>query len=134
MSDITPRTVTNSRIGEELGVEILERSEGRAVVRFPVEDRFKIPSGVLQGGMYAVMMDTAMAIAASGGLATATLQISLLRPATEGHVIVTGEIVRQGRSIIYLEAEVRDEEGRLLARGNQTGMVMPPHMPPAEAE
>ena len=108
-------------IAAELGAEILSREDGRATIRFPVEDRFKNPFGMLQGGMFAAMMDMAMAVA-SEGLATASMQFSILRPATSGHVIVTGEIVRKGKTLIYPEAEVRDEQGTLLARGNQTGM------------
>lgn len=134
MTEQAPSLSTASRIGEELNAEILERTDGRAVVRFPVEDRFKIPTGVLQGGLYAVMMDMAMAVAVGGGLATTTLQINLLRPATSGHVIATGEVVRKGRSVMYLEADVRAEDGTLLARGNQTGMVMPATMPAPDGE
>lgn len=110
-------------IATELGAELLERTEGRAVIRFPVEDRFKNPMGVLQGGMFAVMLDMAMAMA-SNGVSTASLQVNLLRPATGGHVIATGEIVRQGKNVIYAEAEIRSEDGTLLARGNQTGLVI----------
>jgi uncharacterized protein (TIGR00369 family) len=109
-------------IAEELGAEIISHVEGRASIRFPVQDRHKNPMGILQGGMYAVMMDVAMAVA-SEGLATAAMQFSILRPASSGFVIASGEVVRRGRTLIYAEAEVRDEAGTLLARGNQTGMV-----------
>lgn len=114
-----------NRIGEELGAEFIERGPGRAVIRFPIQDRYRIPSGVLQGGMYAALMDMAMASAAEGQLSTASLQINLLRPAMQGYLVVTGEVVRRGRTMMYLEAEVRSEDGTLIARGNQTGTVMP---------
>ncbi|MDZ7728768.1 MAG: PaaI family thioesterase [Dehalococcoidia bacterium] len=127
-------TPYRSPIADEFGAEYLERSEGRCVIRFPVLDKYKIPSGVLQGGMYAAFMDMAMASAVEGGVSTATLQINLMRPATEGYVIVTGEVVRRGRSVMYLEAEVRTEDGKLLARGNQTGMVVQPFRPAADPE
>ena len=124
---MSERILMNGReipIAGELKAEVLERSEGRAVLRFPVEARFKNPMGILQGGMYATFMDMAMAIA-SNGISTATLQVNLLKPASGGHVVVTGEVVRQGKTITYAEAEMRDEEGNLLARGNQTGMTRP---------
>lgn len=106
---------------EELGGVILERGEGRARLRYPVLDRFKNPMGVLQGGIFAVMMDTAMAVAA-GGLHTSHLNVYILRPAVTGNLIVTGEVVKSGRRIVYCEAEVRDEAGELLARGTQNGV------------
>ena len=108
-------------IAETLGAELLSHGEGRASIRVPVRDEYKNPAGQLQGGMYGVMMDMAMAIA-SDGIATASLQTSLLRPATQGHVIASAEVVRRGRNLIYAEAEVRDEDGKLLARGSQTGI------------
>jgi uncharacterized protein (TIGR00369 family) len=108
-------------IAQTLGAELLSHGEGRASIRFPIRDEYKNPANQLQGGMYGVMMDMAMAIA-SDGIATASLQVSLLRPATQGHVIASAEIIRRGRNLIYAEAEVRDEEGKLLARGNQTGI------------
>jgi uncharacterized protein (TIGR00369 family) len=109
-------------VSETLGAELLEQSEGRARIRFPVLPQYMNPAGQLQGGMFAVMMDNAMAIAADG-IATATMQFSILRPATGGHVVASAEVVRAGRNLIYAEAEIRDEEtGKLLARGNQTGL------------
>jgi uncharacterized protein (TIGR00369 family) len=114
-------------IMDTLQAELIEQTEAadgqaaRAVLRFPVLPEYTNPMGQLQGGMYAVMMDSAMAVAA-GGIGTATLQVSILRPATAGFLIVSGEIVRRGRRIIYAEGEVRDEAGLLIARGNQTGV------------
>lgn len=107
---------------ETLGGEVLERGEGKARIRYPVLDAFKNPLGVLQGGVYAVMMDSAMAIAANG-IQTAHLQVNILRPAREGYLVVSGEVVRAGRTLVYCEAEVRDEAtGELLARGTQNGL------------
>lgn len=108
-------------ITDILGAEVIERSDGRAVMRFPVLPAYTNYVGQLQGGMFAVMMDAAMSTAA-GGIATATLQYSIFRPATEGFLIVTGEVIRRGRRIIYAEASVHDEQGRLVARGNQHGL------------
>ena len=109
-------------IAETLGAELLEVGEGRCRIRYPVLPGYMNPAGQLQGGMYAVMMDSAMAMAAEG-IATASMQFSILRPATGGHVIATGHVIRAGRNLIYAEAELHDEEtGKLLARANQTGL------------
>jgi uncharacterized protein (TIGR00369 family) len=109
-------------IAETLGAELLEVGDGKSRVRYPVLPEYMNPAGQLQGGMFAVMMDTAMALACEG-IATASMQYSILRPATGGHVIASGHVVRAGRNLIYAEAELHDEEsGKLLARGNQTGL------------
>lgn len=120
-----PEALMRSAVLVTLQAELLSWEPGKAVVRFPVLAEYANPVGQLQGGMYAVMMDGAMSVAA-GGIATATLQVSMLRPATAGFLIVTGEVIRAGRRVVYAEAEVRDEAGRLIARGNQSGLPRKP--------
>jgi uncharacterized protein (TIGR00369 family) len=114
-----------------LQAELIERSENRAVLRYPFLPEYTNPQGQLQGGMYGVMMDSAMAVAANG-IATATLQISIFRPTSSGYLTVTGEIVRRGRRIVYAEAEIRDEQGRLVAKGNQHGIPRDTEAPATE--
>jgi uncharacterized protein (TIGR00369 family) len=106
-----------------LQCEIVERGDDRCVMRFPVLGEFTNPRGALQGGIIAAMMDGCMA-AAANGLATASMQFSLLRPVSEGHVTVSAEVVRRGRQILYCEAEARDSAGRLVARANQTAVPL----------
>jgi uncharacterized protein (TIGR00369 family) len=111
---------------QSLGAEIVERGEDRAVLRFPFQQQFANPRGQTQGGIIGAMLDGAMAVAANG-LATVTMQVTLLRPHASGDVTVRAEVVRRGRQILYCEAEARDGEGRVLARGNQT--AVPPAAP-----
>jgi uncharacterized protein (TIGR00369 family) len=108
-----------------LGCEIVERGGDRAVMRFPVKPEFTNPRGQVQGGILGAMMDGCMAVAANG-LATATMQFTLLRPVSAGTLRVSAEVVRRGRQILYCEAEIRDGEGRLVARGNQNAVPVTP--------
>ena len=116
--------VEANSILETMQAEILSQSRGRAVVRFPLNPAHTLPSGRLQGGMLGVMMDMAMAIAAEGAISTVSLQYSILRPALGSHLVVKAEVVRKGRRIVYAEAETCDEEGRLVARGNQSAVPL----------
>lgn len=118
---IAPFNGARVPISETLGAELIEHGEGRCVLRYPVLPEYTNPMGQLQGGMYGVMMDSAMAIAA-GGIATATMQINIFRPVSSGWLTVTGEVVKRGKRILYAEAEVPDEQGNLVARGNQNGL------------
>lgn len=115
-------------IFDTMKAEILESTDGHSRVRFPFQQRFTIPTGQLQGGYFGIAMDMAMAIAANGKLSTAAIQYALFRPVFEGTLTVTAEVMRSGRRILYAEAEVRDEAGRLVARGNQT--AVPIDLPP----
>ena len=102
-------------IADTLGLELVSREPGHSVVRFTFDPRFTNPFGQLQGGMYAVLLDTAMAVAADG-IATASLQYAIFRPTTEGTLTIEGRVIRRGKTLLYAEAEARDSEGRLVAK------------------
>ena len=59
--------------------------------RFEPRPEFKIPSGVVQGGIVATMLDMAMAVAGDGALSTASLELQILRPV----VVTTGRSRRR---------------------------------------
>ena len=103
--------------------EILSSEPGACELRFAVRPEFTIPSGSLQGGIVTTMLDMAMAIAGQGTLSTASLHIEILRAVTVSEVEVSGRITKQGRRIACAEAEMRDVDGNLLARGTQTAVA-----------
>lgn len=90
--------------------------------------------GGIHGGAIAGMFDTAfgvvanfVSIAAGGNeAATADMHISYLRPVDFGqHTIVTVYVVKQGRSIIRLRAEMYcKESGKLVATGSGSWMPL----------
>ena len=131
MSDDVVSTATGGNlpaIDEEsiyhlLKPEVLEHGEGRAVLRFTPEPIWTIGHGVVQGGIVTAMLDMAMAFAADG-LSTATITVDILRPAT-GRLTATGEVTKAGRRLLFATGELRDDDGRLIARGNQTAIPLP---------
>ena len=66
----------------------------------------------------------AMAFAEKGMLSTASIHVDLFRPATGAYLDVVGQVVRKGRRIIFAEAEMRDDQGRVVARGRQTAVPL----------
>ena len=101
--------------------EILEQGGGRAVFRFTARPEYAIPSGQVQGGIVAAMLDMTMAFAADD-LSTVSLHVDYLRPAFGPQLTVTANVTRRGRRVIFAEAEMVDQEGRLIAKGRQNGV------------
>ncbi len=101
--------------------DVLEQADGRAVLRFTPQPEWTIGNGIVQGGLVTAMLDMAMAFAA-GGLSTATITVDILRPAIGPHLTATGTITKQGRRLLFAEAELVDDDGRLVARGTQTAL------------
>lgn len=102
--------------------EVRLMENGCSELRFTTRPEFTIPSGVVQGGIVAVMLDMAMAMAAEGGFSTASLHYEIIRPVRDKELTVKGRLVRKGRRIIFAEAELTNDEGVVLARGTQTAV------------
>jgi uncharacterized protein (TIGR00369 family) len=69
----------------------------------------------------------AMATLPDGQVApTLELKVSFLRPALPGRITGTGRVVHRGGSIAFLEGELRDEAGELLATATATARIIRP--------
>ncbi|SHJ30594.1 uncharacterized domain 1-containing protein [Shimia gijangensis] len=79
--------------------------------------------GVLHGGVISTLLDTTSGVTASmtvdaHGLTpftTVSLNINFLAPVQAGQVRATGRVSGGGRSLTFVEAEVRDADGRKIA-------------------
>ncbi len=111
-----------STILELLQPEVVIQEQGRAELRFSVRPEFTIPGGALQGGIVAGMLDMTMAFASERIISTASLHVEMFLPAKGPVVTVVGSIPREGRRIIFAEAEIRNEAGEVVARGRQTAV------------
>jgi len=109
-----------------LGIELESAEPGSAVMSLEVSDELKRDNGVVHGGAIATLIDTATAFAIIPLLeeaeysVTVDLTISYLRPLTTGTVKASAKILRQGRRVIVLSADVVDHEGNLAATALST--------------
>lgn len=117
-----------------LGMVCLDKSEpGRTVWRMAADERFTNPAGILQGGFLAAMCDSAMGAAtvtwARGRKVrslTAELKVSFLAPVAAGAILTcTAEVISGGGRVAFVEAEVVDDGGRLVARASSTYILAP---------
>jgi len=103
---------------------VLRTSDGESEIRFASQEQLTIPGNVMQGGIIPAMLDMAMAIAAGGNLSTASIHVEILRPVTADFVTVSGRVTKRGRRVLFAEATMRDDQGRLLAQGTQTAVPL----------
>ena len=102
-----------------LGIELDDISRGSATLGFRVRKELTQNHGVVHGGAIASLIDTATAFAIISVLApkervtTVDLTISYLRPLTEGRITAVAKVLRAGRRLFVVSAEVFDEEGKL---------------------
>jgi uncharacterized protein (TIGR00369 family) len=119
-----------------LGMELLEvdSAAGRVRMRYQPREECRNPMGNIQGGIVVAMLDDAAAFAAivkSGkriGIPTIELKTSFFAPARAGvPLFATGRCLRLGKRIAFMEADLTDEAGTLLAR--LTTSAIPIEMP-----
>ena len=116
---------------ETLGARITEAEPGRVVLELVAGPQHRHGGGVVQGGVITQIADAAM------GMTLATLQedgmwnttielkINFIRPAIEGTLRAVGRVVEMRQSLLFSEAEVFDDRGRLIARASSTCMPVP---------
>jgi uncharacterized protein (TIGR00369 family) len=114
-----------------LGARIAEAEPGRVVVELPVGPQHRHGEGVVQGGVITQIADAAMGITLAtlqeDGMwnTTIELKINFLRPVIEGRLRAIGRVVEMKQTLMFSEADVIDEKGRLVARASSTCMPVP---------
>jgi uncharacterized protein (TIGR00369 family) len=127
-----PRVQVPPNCDLTLGMVCVDKSEpGTTVWRMPADERFTNPVGVLQGGFLAACCDSAM------GAATVTwsedrkvfsanteLKVSFLAPVRPGGSLTcTSRVIGGGRRVAFVEAELTDDSGRLVAKASSTYLL-----------
>jgi uncharacterized protein (TIGR00369 family) len=107
----------------------IDKSEpGVTVWTMPAGEHMANPAGIIQGGFLAAFADSAMASSTLTNLngrraftANTELKISFLRPAQIGQQLTcTARVIGGGTRISFVEAEVTDASGRLVAKASST--------------
>ena len=106
---------------------------GVTVWQMAAEEHLANPVGLIQGGFLAAFADSAMATATITNLegrrayaANTELKISYLRGAPVGAPLTcTARVIGGGRRVTFVEAEITDTAGRLVAKASSTYLLTP---------
>lgn len=115
-----------------LGLVLREIEPGRAVFELRAEERHHNPMGTLHGGVYCDLADAAMGWAYAATLAegvyftTVELKINYLRAVRQGTLTAEAKVVKAGATLGYVECDVKDDQGRLVAKAASTCMKLRP--------
>jgi uncharacterized protein (TIGR00369 family) len=100
------------------------------VVELDVHAGHRHEGGVVQGGIITQIADAAMGLSLmtrqDEGMSNTTieLKINFLRPVVEGRLRAIGRVVDMRDSLLFGEADVVDERGRLVARASSTCLAI----------
>jgi len=111
-----------------IGMKLIDLKPAEATIQIEMRDELRQPHGILHGGVTATLIDTAMAYAVITCLSeeekasTVDLTVHYLRPHSEGAFSCTAKIVRAGKRILTVSADVFNEQGKLFATAISTYM------------
>ena len=115
----------------DLGMNPVGFVSGEYVVELELEQRHLNIGGIAHGGIYCSLLDTAMARSfiksvSREGLPAVTLEmkVNFLGAASAGKLRALGKVVSRTRRTVLVEGRVENEEGRMLARGSATMMLI----------
>lgn len=129
------RRLRSSNTARQFGFELEAAEPGRAVLRMKVRPRHRQVHGVVHGGILAALADTAgglatyMSVPRGARVATIEMKINYLEAVERGTLAAEARVLRLGRNFAVVEADIRDQEARLVARGLMTFSHQPPPHP-----
>ena len=113
-------------VGRLLGFVLKVIEPGHAVFEMEADERHHNPMGTLHGGIYCDLADAAMGYPYAATLAdgetftTVELKINFLRAVRQATLTAEANVVKAGSTLGYVECEVKDEQGRLVAKAAST--------------
>ena len=103
--------------------------EGTIEVAFDGRPEFANPTGHIQGGLLAAMLDDTLGpalFAMTEGRefgTTIDLHTHFLRPVPVGPITTKGRVTRKGRSVAFMEGQLFDGAGNLAARATGSAFL-----------
>jgi uncharacterized protein (TIGR00369 family) len=121
MRDFLPR----SPFVGHLGLRVADVQPDAATLILPFAPAVVTIGTVVHGGAIASLIDTAAMVAAWSSVeapaslrgATVGLTVTYLAPAEATDLHASARVLRRGRSLVYLDVDVRTASGELVAKG-----------------
>ena len=108
----------------------VDPAAGTITVTFEARPEFANPMGNIQGGILAAMLDDTMGPALVATLPpgqfapTLEMKVSYFAPAKVGPLWGHGRVVQAGRTNAFVEADLVDTDGTLIARASATVRII----------
>lgn len=122
---VAPASAGHPRDGfnTTLGTEFVEVTPDRVVLRCPVQPHLHQPYGIVHGGVYCSLVETAASIAGGTWLADrghvvgVANHTNFIRATRDGVLTATATPVQRGRTQQLWQVDIIDQSDRLVARG-----------------
>ena len=127
--------VHESAFAKHLDMRVADPDDGSSAVVMPINPSHLQEAGKVQGGIIVALADYAMFRAITPllkpgeGTTTIEIKINFIAAAEKGELTGTAKIISSGRRVMVGEMEVKDQDGKLIAQGLGTDLVVQPRNP-----
>ena len=115
-----------SEFAADMGIEFLGEVEGATTLALDLQKKHMSRASRAHGGVLFTLLDSALgrsivnALPEGRGCATVEIKINYFRPVQSGRIIARGWMRELTKSLGYAEGDIRNEEGKVLARASGT--------------
>jgi uncharacterized protein (TIGR00369 family) len=125
---IIDKYIESNEFGKLLGIDFEIHEPGVCEYRFNVNHSHTSIPKVAHGGFVAALMDATMGVGALSlvceemkVVSTLEIKVSFYQPVlSNSEVICVSTCLKKGKSILFMEAELKNLEGLILAKGSGT--------------
>ncbi|MGD8470785.1 MAG: PaaI family thioesterase [Desulfobacterales bacterium] len=117
---------------ELLSMKLVDMGIGYSLLEIDLTQKHLQPFGMVHGGVFSSIIDAAAFWAVypgiedpAAGMTTVDLKLNYLAPATSGKLIARGRQIKVGRTLGYAEAQVVNQDEKILAHGTSTVIILP---------
>lgn len=129
LEDMIHGKVSPPPIAQLLGFQVTNFCDGCTTIEMDITKKYWNPMRTLHGGVYCDLADAAMGFSFLTTLnedelfTTVDLRINYLRSVTTGKLIASSKIIKRGKRLGYMECEIVDEKGELVAKASSTCII-----------
>ena len=124
--------VSASPYFELLSMKLLDAGAGFSLAEIDLTQKHLQPFGMVHGGVFSSIIDAAAFWAVycgledeDAGMTTVDLKLNYLAPAASGKLIARGRQIKVGRTLGYAEAQIVNQDEKILAHGTSTVIILP---------
>ena len=125
--------IANNHFGAMLDMEFQVGKPGEIVYHMDIQEKHLATPRAAHGGAVSAFMDGTMGVCALSQVimdnkvvSTIEMKISFVSPALIGKKLIgTAKTIKKGKRIVFVEGEIHNEDGDLIAMGSGTFNVYP---------
>jgi uncharacterized protein (TIGR00369 family) len=112
-----------------IGLHEKELKNGTSIIELPIKREITQRRGTVHGGVLASMVDAAVGASIRSLLsndetaATVEMKINYIRPAIGEKLIGKGKVINKGKTLAVGEAQILNDDGKVVASGTATYMI-----------